>query len=346
MSEPAGDPAPLHVPVLVAEVLAALAPRPGARVLDGTLGAGGHAAAILARIAPGGLYVGVDRDAEVLEAARARLLSLGAEVDGETAPGAPPDAPARGARVRIVHGTFDALASLALAHAPADPSAGRAAGFDAVLLDVGVSSLQLDRPERGFGFAASGPLDMRMDPSSGEESAADLVRRLSEEDLANLIFEYGEERLSRRIARAICESRRRGRIETTGQLADIVAAAVPARYEGGRIHPSTRTFQALRIAVNDELGQLERALAALPAALAPGGRAAVISFHSLEDRIVKHALKDAAKSGLLHVLTKKPVEAGEDEVRANRRARSAKLRAAMRPTTPPAPSGGAGSRTS
>jgi 16S rRNA (cytosine1402-N4)-methyltransferase len=293
----------VHRPVLVAEVKDLLALRPGARVLDGTVGAGGHAAVLAPLVAPDGLYVGVDRDPEILEVARAALAPLGP-------------------LVRLRRARFGDLAKIAREEAPR--------GFDAILLDVGVSSLQLDRPGRGFGFAAEGPLDMRMDPAD-ETTAADLVNGLPEEELADLIFRYGEERLSRRIARAIVLERRRARIETTGALARIVAAAVPRGYERGRIHPATRTFQALRIAVNDELGELERALAAAPAALAPGGRIAVISFHSLEDRLVKNAFRDAAKAGRLAVLTRKPITAGEAEVRENRRARSAKLRAAERP---------------
>jgi 16S rRNA (cytosine1402-N4)-methyltransferase len=293
----------VHVPVLPSEVREALAPRPGERILDGTVGAGGHAAILAPLVAPGGLYLGIDRDAEILAIARERLAPLGA-------------------LVRLERGTFDEMERLAAEHAPR--------GFDGVLLDLGVSSLQLDRPERGFSFAERGALDMRMDPGSGE-SAADLVNAMREEDLANLIYELGEERLSRRIARAIVEARRRARITTTTELADVIAAAVPRSYERGRIHPATRTFQALRIAVNDELGMLERALAALPRALAPGGRAAIIAFHSLEDRLVKHALRAAAKAGSLEVVTKKPLVAGEAEVRSNRRARSAKLRVARRP---------------
>jgi 16S rRNA (cytosine1402-N4)-methyltransferase len=293
----------VHVPVLVAEVRDLLAPRPGARFLDGTVGAGGHAAALAPLLAPGGLYIGIDRDPDILEIARARLAPLGA-------------------LVRLRAGRFGDLAEIAREEAPG--------GLDAIFLDVGVSSLQLDRPERGFSFAVEGPLDMRMDRAGGI-TAADLVNRLPEAELADLIYRYGEERLSRRIARAIVEERRRARIETTSHLARVVERAVPGRYEGGRIHPATRTFQALRIAVNGELSELERALAAAPGALAPGGRIAVISFHSLEDRIVKNAFRHAAKAGRLEVLTKKPLVATEDEVRGNRRARSAKLRAARRP---------------
>lgn len=293
----------IHTPVLLAEVRDLLAPRAGARVFDGTVGAGGHAAALAPLLGPGGLYVGLDRDPEILAAARARLEPLGP-------------------LVRLRRGRFGDLAAIAAEEAPR--------GFDAILLDLGVSSLQLDRPERGFSFGAEGPLDMRMDPDD-ERTAAHLVNRLPEEELANLIFRFGEERLSRRIARAIVDERRRARIETTGALARVVERAVPRGYERGRIHPATRTFQALRIAVNGELDELERALDAAPGALAPGGRLAVIAFHSLEDRLVKNELRLAAKEGRLRLLTKKPLAAGEAEVRENRRARSAKLRVAEKP---------------
>jgi len=253
---------------------------------------------------PGGLYLGLDRDAHALAVARERLQDLGDVV-------------------RLRHGRFgDLEAALAAAGFPR---------LDGLLLDIGVSSMQFDTPGRGFAFDRPGPLDMRMDPEEATDTAADLVNDLPERDLADLIFRLGEERLSRRIARAIAEERRRAPIRTTDRLADVVARAVPRSADTRRLHPATRTFQALRIAVNDELGELERALEAVPRVLAPGGRAAVISFHSLEDRLVKHAFREGAKAGRLAVVTKKPVVAGEDEVRANRRARSAKLRVAERP---------------
>jgi 16S rRNA (cytosine1402-N4)-methyltransferase len=296
----------VHVPVLLAEVRTLLAPREDARFFDGTVGAGGHAAVLAPLLGPRGLYVGIDRDPEILEVARARLASLGPVA-------------------RLRRGRFGDVAAIAREDAPG--------GFDAILLDLGVSSLQLDRPARGFSFSAEGPLDMRMDPED-ETTAAHLVNRLPEQELADLIYRLGEERLSRRIARAIVEERRRARIETTGALANIVARAVPRGYERGRIHPATRTFQALRIAVNRELDELERALDAAPDALRPGGRLVVISFHSLEDRLVKTKLREAAKAGRLALLVKKPLTASEEEVQSNRRARSAKLRAAERPAEP------------
>lgn len=295
-----------HAPVLLAEVVAGLAPRPGGRYVDGTLGGGGHAAAILEASAPDGRLLGIDADPAALLAAGARLAPFGE-------------------RATLVHGNFRDLARLA-----------RAGGFepiDGLLLDLGVSSHQLDTPERGFSFLADAPLDMRLDPTGGE-TAADIVNETPEGALADLIYRYGEERGSRRIARAIAEARRRRSIATTGELAEVVARALGGRH--GKIHPATRTFQALRIAVNRELDNLEAALPQAVELLAPGGRLAVIAFHSLEDRIVKLFFR--AESGYggsggperLRIITKKPIEAGEGEVRANPRARSAKLRVAER----------------
>ena len=290
-----------HTPVLLSEVVTGLAPRSGGHYIDGTLGGGGHAAAILEASAPGGRLLGIDTDPAALAAAAKRLASFGE-------------------RVTLAHGNFRELARLA-----------RANGFepaDGMLLDLGVSSHQLDTPERGFSFLTDAPLDMRMDPTSGE-TAADLVDELSEGELADLIYRYGEERGSRRIARAIVAERRTSRIATTGALAEIVARALGGRH--GKIHPATRTFQALRIAVNHELESLEAALPQAVEVLAPGGRLAVIAFHSLEDRIVKQFFR--AESGYggatgpirLRIITKKPIEAGAAEARTTPRARIAKL---------------------
>lgn len=226
-----------------------------------------------------------------------------------------------GLPVTLVHAAFDDLTEVLR-------DLGVTA-VDAVLADLGVCSDQLDNPARGLTFQTDGPLDMRLDPTRGEPAGA-LVNRLSEHDLADLIYQFGEERFSRRIARRIVEARRDSTIETTGRLAEIVRRSVP-RMTGRRgrpgIDPATRTFQALRIAVNDELGALDRLLERVPKVLAPGGRAVLISFHSLEDRRVKQAFR---RKDIWTVLTKKPVTAGDDEVRANPRARSAKLRAAKR----------------
>lgn len=305
-----------HVPVLLAEVLAALAPADGEVVIDGTFGAGGYSRAILE--AADTRILAIDRDPTAIAAGAAMV----AEFAG---------------RLSLVHDRFSGLDIVAA-------ESGHA-GVDAVVLDIGVSSMQIDEAGRGFSFRFDGPLDMRM---GGEgESAADLVARLEETALANLIYTYGEERLSRPIAKAIVRERALEPIVTTRRLADIVARVV--RSKPGDIHPATRTFQALRIAVNDELGELEAALDAAERVLKPGGRLAVVTFHSLEDRIVKQFLADrAGKSpgGSRHapasrpppptftLVTRKAVAASEAESRANPRARSAKLRAAARTAEP------------
>src|SRR5581483_2415544 len=242
-----------HVPVLLSEVISGLAPRSGGRYLDGTLGGGGHALAILAASSPDGRLLGIDADPAALAAAGARL-----------APYAD--------RAVLAHGNFRDLGRLAREHGFAP--------LDGIVLDLGVSSHQLDTPERGFSFTSDAPLDMRLDPTGGA-TAADLVNETPESDLADLIFRYGEERGSRRIARFIAEARRKRPIATTGELAELVAQALGGRH--GKIHPATRTFQALRIAVNRELESLEAALPQAVDLLAPGGRIAVIAFHSLED---------------------------------------------------------------
>ncbi|HEC23123.1 MAG TPA: 16S rRNA (cytosine(1402)-N(4))-methyltransferase RsmH [Chloroflexi bacterium] len=302
-----------HVPVLLSAVLEGLRPRSGMSFIDATLGAGGHAVALLEASAPDGRLLGFDRDAAALEVARRRLARFGD-------------------RVRVVHASYAQIGRLAPAH-----------GFEAVdgiLFDLGLSSLQLDDPARGFSFRFDAPLDMRFDPRHGI-TAAELVNELPEERLAALLREYGEERHARRIARAIVAARP---VRTTGRLAEVVARAVPrARHE--RIHPATRTFQALRIAVNEELEALERALPQAVELLRPGGRLAVISFHSLEDRIVKRFMRREAQDCLcppeqlvctcehvarLRVITRKPIMATEEEIAANPRARSARLRLAER----------------
>ena len=286
-----------HASVLLAESLELLAVRPGGLYVDGTVGPGGHAAAILERSGPDGRLLGLDRDAEVLESAGERLRPFGA-------------------RARLVHADYRAIPRLL---------AGERA--DGVLLDLGTSSVQLDTPERGFSFRAEGPLDMRMDRSGGE-TAADLVNRMSEPDLADVIYRFGEERASRRIARAIVAARRQGRIRTTAELAGIVrSAAGRARRPG--LDPATRTFQALRIQVNRELEGLGPALAAIAGCLAPRGRLAVIAFHSLEDREVKHAFRELAREGFA-LLTRRPLRPSGAETARNPRSRSARLRALER----------------
>lgn len=293
-----------HTPVLLAEVIAGLAPRPGGRYLDATVGGGGHALAVLQAAQPGGVLLGIDADPAALAATAERLAEAGL-----------------GQQAVLRHGSFADLAALAA-------EAGFAA-VDGILFDLGVSSYQLDTPERGFSFAADGPLDMRLDPTQGP-TAADLVNRLSERELAGIIFQYGEEHAARRIARAIVERRRSQPFQSTADLAAVVARAVGSRH--GRIHPATRTFQALRIAVNHELDRLAAALPQAVALLVLGGKLAVISFHSLEDRIVKQFLRAeaAGEAPRLAIITKKPVVASDAEVAANPRARSAKLRVAVR----------------
>jgi len=289
----------MHTPVLLGEVLDLLRPVPGRRFIDATIGFGGHAAALLERLVPGGRLLGIDRDAEALAAARERLAGFGGHVE-------------------LVHGDFRNIAE----HA----ERLGAAGADGVLLDLGVSSYQLETDVRGFSFGLDGPLDMRMDQSRGR-TAREIVARSGARELERLLRDYGEERYARRIARAIVEQR--GQLRTTRDLASLIERVVPRRER--RLHPATRTFQALRIAVNDELGALEAALGSLPRWLAPGGRLAVVSFHSLEDRIVKRTFRDYAKAGELALVTRKPVRASSGEAAANPRSRSSRLRVAERP---------------
>jgi 16S rRNA (cytosine1402-N4)-methyltransferase len=302
----------LHRTVLADEAVRLLAPRSGEVYCDATVGGGGHAERILEASSPAGRLVGIDRDPAALEAARARLERFGE-------------------RVTLVHGAFgDArsiLGELGLAL------------VDGFVVDLGVSSPQLDHAERGFSFQREGPLDMRMDPTRGE-TAAEMLARVSVDELKRILKDYGEERYAGRIARAIKEA---GEVRTTTELAALVARSVPTRER--HKDPATRTFQALRIAVNDELGQLERFLEEFPSLLRSGGRVVVIAFHSLEDRLVKNRFRDLAKHpgvppdlaekmGLsqpeLTLLTTKPMVPGDEELAANPRARSAKLRAAVR----------------
>ena len=286
-----------HVPVLLAEVLELLAVRPGGLWVDGTVGLGGHAEALLRASAPDGRLRGFDRDSETLERARERLAPFGV-------------------RARLEHADYREMK---------ERLAGEVA--DGILLDLGVSSPQLDEPERGFSFQREGPLDMRMDRSE-RGSAGELVNRMREGDLADLIHEFGEEPYSRRIARAIVRARERAPLQTTTELAEVVRRAAPRTRRPG-FHPATRTFQALRIRVNRELDGLEDALARAAACLAPRGRMAVIAFHSLEDRAAKQAFRSLESQGFRSLL-RKPLRPGEAETRRNPRARSARLRALVR----------------
>jgi 16S rRNA (cytosine1402-N4)-methyltransferase len=289
-----------HVPVLLKEAIDFLNVRRGGTYIDATVGLGGHSYEIAKRLGAPGHLIGLDKDPAALEIAGSRLRPA---ESGEA------DWPS----IELRQASF---ASLADARRPI---------ADGLLADIGVSSLQLDDAARGFSFQADGPLDMRMDPQS-ERTADQVVNHLDERELADVIYEFGEERRSRRIARAIVRSRP---IRSTAHLADVISAAArPMNQAERRIHPATRTFQALRIFVNRELDDLRALVSAAPRVLKPGGRVVVISFHSLEDRIVKDAFREGAKQGYFSLLTKKPVTATEEESDRNPRARSAKLRAA------------------
>jgi 16S rRNA (cytosine1402-N4)-methyltransferase len=284
--------------VLWREAIEILNVQPDGFYIDATLGAGGHAEGILRRLESGKL-LGIDRDPAALAAARERLKSFGE-------------------KLIVMHGNFAEIDAL---HA--------ASGFppaDGLLADLGMSSLQLEDASRGFSFNAPGPLDMRMDPTTGA-TAADLVNQMSERELADLIFNLGEERHSRRIARGIVKGRP---YRLTTELAQVVTRAIPSRAALRHIHPATRTFQALRLAVNRELECLESLLAQALGVVKPGGRVVILSFHSLEDRMVKRAFQAWQRQGWARILTRKVVRPSEEEVRANPRSRSAKLRAAER----------------
>ena len=319
-----------HASVLAAEVLEHLSHQDDGVYVDGTLGGAGHAAALLERL-PDTTLIGIDRDPSALEAARVRLAPFGD-------------------RARLVHGEYADLPGV-LASLGVPAVAG-------ILLDLGVSSPQLDHAERGFSFSRPGPLDMRMDPTRGQ-TALELITDIDAEDLANVIYELGEERHSKKIARLIKEAVAADRVHTTTELAAVVAQGIPAMEQRkSKIHPATRTFQALRIAVNGELDQLERFLAAFPDLITPGGRCAIISFHSLEDRLVKNRFRDLAWTTSLPAylaeragervlpvcepITRKAVVAGDEEIARNPRARSARLRVCERTEAPNVPATTAG----
>ena len=301
-----------HEPALVEEVLRCLAPQPGEIVVDGTVGAGGHSAAIAPRLLRDGRLIGLDRDAQALELARQRLAAF--------------------PHVTLWQANFRDLTAVLSEHGIRE--------IHGLMLDLGVSSMHLDTPERGFSFMHDAPLDMRMDQSQ-PVTAATLVNRLPELELADVLYRYGEERSSRRIARAIVAARKHRRITTTGELARLVRQASPrpacrargAGRRGRRLDPATRTFQALRIVVNQELEALEQVLGQVPAVVARGGRVVIISFHSLEDRMVKRTFQSWVKSGGWTLVTRKPLVPTTASVEANRRIRSAKLRAIQRSLT-------------
>ena len=293
-----------HVSVLSKEAIDFLDPKRGGVYIDATLGLGGHSYEIAKRLGRQGRLITFDKDTNALEIARKRLSAPPEELKQDWP------------EITFLHASF---AEVGL-RVPANYA-------DGLLADIGLSSLQLDDPQRGFSFQAEGPLDMRMDPQ-GERTADQVVNRMDEEDLANVIYEFGEERRSRRIARAIVRARP---IATTAHLAQVISSAL-GTMKHQRIHPATLTFQGIRIFVNRELDDLKALLSgdAAPRVLKRGGRLVIISFHSLEDRIVKDAMREGASNGIYRVLTKKPVTAGDQEVESNPRARSAKLRAAER----------------
>ncbi|NTV44772.1 MAG: 16S rRNA (cytosine(1402)-N(4))-methyltransferase RsmH [Candidatus Yonathbacteria bacterium] len=292
-----------HIPVLLQETIAMLNVHPGQTVIDGTLGAGGHSSVLCERLGEKGKLIAFDTDAGAIAVARERLSSCPCHIT-------------------IINENFRTM----------DAACARESvqTVDAVLLDLGFSSLQIEVSGRGFSFMRDEPLLMTLTDSVREETltAREIVNEWGEESIADVIYGYGEERYARRIAKGIVEAREDAPIETTGQLVDIIKGSVPRVYASGKIHPATRTFQALRIAVNDELATAEEGIRKGIALLAPGGRIAVISFHSLEDRIVKRLFKEEEANGRITILTKKPVAPSDEEVKRNPRARSAKLRVA------------------
>lgn len=292
-------PASIHTSVLSAEVMSFLAVRPGMRVVDGTLGGGGHTRLFAEAVGPHGLVIAIDRDPTAIDRGARELAGR----------------PVRFARANYCD-LPEVLDALAIER------------VDAVLLDIGLSSDQLADHDRGFSFDADGPLDLRFDPTEGEP-AWRIVNRMKPESLADIIYEFGEERHSRRIARKIAAVREKEPIHSAREFARLVVSAIPRQHPPSRIHPATRTFQALRIAVNQELKSLKIALERIPQRLVPGGRLAVISFHSLEDRLVKQAFRNTQ---VWDCLTRSPLEAGPEELAANPRSRSAKLRVACRTT--------------
>ncbi len=289
-----------HRPVLLDEVIENLNLSPGKTILDATIGEGGHSIEILKKILPGGRLIGIDRDIEALKVSEEWLKGFQENL-------------------WLILGNFRELDNIL--------ETKRIKNCDGILFDLGISSFQLENPERGFSIKKDGPIDMRMSRSQGL-SAFDIVNRFTEEELSMLIRDFGEEHFHRRIARRIVQERRRSPIATTSQLADIVSKAMPRRFKSYRIHPATRTFLALRIRVNEELDNLAEGLDKAINFLAPGGRLCVISFHSLEDRIVKRTFADYSRSEILRLINKKPIRPGHEEIKSNPRARSAKLRVA------------------
>ncbi len=293
----------IHIPVLKKEVLKYLGPKPNENFIDGTVGEGGHAEALLKEIGPNGKVLGIDLDP--LQISKSQWMQ--SEFQG---------------RIILANDSYVNLKRIA--------ETRKFQPVNGILLDLGMSSAQLEKSEKGFSFKQDQALDMRYNDQSNFLTAAEIVNEWTEEKIEKILREFGEEKFSKKIAKAISETRKSGRIKTTNQLMGVIGDAVPAFYKKGKIHFATRTFQALRIAVNGELENVKIALPEALATLEPGGRLAVISFHSLEDRIVKNFFRDEGKNGRLKILTKKPVMAGSEEKRVNPRSRSAKLRAAIK----------------
>lgn len=291
-----------HIPVMCAEAIDFLNLSAGKTIVDATLGTGGHSLKILERISPGGRLIGIDRDEAAINIAKARLADYGGSCS-------------------FLHGNFSDIDKM-LAGLAIDK-------VDGILFDLGVSSLQFDNPLRGFSFQGDGPLDMRLDQTS-HISAYDLVNNLNEDELSELLWNFGQERWHNRIARYLVKEREKSPISTTKELSRVVIEAIPYRFRHGRIHAATRTFQALRVAVNRELESLEIAVHKALQLLKENGRICVISFHSLEDRVVKFSFRDAAAKGMLKIMTPKPLVPSEQEAAQNPRARSAKFRAGER----------------
>ncbi|MDI6717585.1 MAG: 16S rRNA (cytosine(1402)-N(4))-methyltransferase RsmH [Patescibacteria group bacterium] len=296
-----------HNPVLLNEVLEILNPKPGDFIIDGTINGGGHSAAILGKIGKTGKLLGIDIDTEMIKKTREKIAST---VNFQLSI----------SNLILTRGNYSHLPEILKKH--------KLSKADGLLLDLGFSSGQLNS-DRGFSFLKDEVLDMRYDMRNNAErfpTAAEIINSLSESELADIFYKYGEERFSRRIAKAIVEERKKRRIMTTLMLAEIVKKAVPRGYERGRIHPATRVFQALRIYVNKELENLESILKNLKAVVKPKGRVAIISFHSLEDRMVKNCFRDMKREGTAEIITKKPITAAKEEILKNPRSRSAKLR--------------------
>lgn len=300
-----------HIPVLLKETIVALDPKPGEFFIDGTVGNGGHAFEIVKRISPEGIFLGIDWDADAIENLKSKI-SVGSEFAlGE-----------KNSKPKII------LANDNYANLPEILEENKLEMADGLLLDLGMSSDQLEQSGRGFSFLKDEPLIMQYRPSSETTTAAEIISSFNEKELADIFFKYGEERFSRKIAGKIIEERKKQRILTTFDLVEVIGKAVPKNYERGRIHPATRVFQALRIYVNQELENLEKLLKNLDKVLKPKGRIVIISFHSLEDRLVKNYFREKAKEKKMEILTKKPIGPTMEEANQNRRSRSAKLRAA------------------